>query len=214
MLLTEKAIANVEINNLEIDLRFDFKVIENLYYALREPFICNLLNVDDNITPLDLINLLENYNESYFILILYACGNGKYSLQEIIDIIKNTDLVDKEAIYYIYKSVVIQSLVFIEDKDDKNKKDNKSNSKKENEKIDFENWFNYYYCMAIDKLKMRLEEFYKSTACAIKERVHRVNVDKKNNYISAYAEVMNAKNSKPEVVVEEATSMFDFINRI
>ena len=218
MLLTEKACLNIEINNLKIDFKFDFRVIENLYYGLAEEFICKKLKIK-NVTPLQLLEEIVEYNEGYLILLLHSSSNGFYDIDTIINEVNKVSNIDKENIYSIIKNIIIQSLIYIEPKEDDYKKS--TSSKKENKgeknyKEVFENWFNYYYTMAIDKLKMTLDHFYNSTPSQIKERVYRINVDKKNTYILAYCEVMKAKanNERNEPEVEDISNPWEFINRI
>lgn len=214
MLLTEKAQANIVIGKINIDLKFDFRVMENLYYALNDEVICKRLKIN-NINPLELLSEMEEYNEEHLILIMHTCSNGIYDLEEIENTLKEVDEAEKISVHLIFKSIMVQSLIFIEKKDeeemDKNDKKNSASRK-----VDFEEWFNYYYTMAIDKLKMNINDFYNSTASQIKERVYRVNIDKKNTYILAYVEVIKARNGKNSEVkeVEEVSSMYEFINKI
>ncbi|EKY26551.1 hypothetical protein [Clostridium celatum] len=221
MLLTEIPQLNITINDLDINFKFNFKIIENLYYGLSDKIICKKLNIK-YITPLQLLEGMENYNEGYFILLLHASADGRYSIDLIKSVINNTSIEDKQAIYFIIKSIIVQSLIYVEPKEDEDEKEVKSEQKKEiegdkNYKEIFENWYNYYYTMSVDKLKMSIEEFYNATATQIKERVYRINVDKKNTYILAYAEVVKARGQVQESnkpLVEEVSNPWEFIKRI
>lgn len=217
MLLTEKANARIELDDYKIDLRFDFKVIENLHYALKDDFICTYLGIE-KMDVLDFISKLESYNEGTLILLLNVCSNGEYSILELKKLLEIIDDVSKESIFLIFKSVVMQSLIFINKEEKENEESVKDTKEESNDDNKFEEWFNYYYCMSIDKLSMSLEEFYKATPSQIKERVYRLNLDKKNLYIMTYCEVMNARsentNNNKISEVEEATNMYDFFSRI
>ena len=214
MLLTEKAKLNINIESIDLEFKFDFRTIENLYYALKEELICRRINIFKKITPLDLLEEMEEYNESYLILMLHATSNAIYTIEEIEILLKELDIKEKLDIYLILKNIVIHSLIFI---DKQEEKDNNTVEEK-SIKIDFEKWFNHYFVMAIDKLKMSLDEFYNSTPAQIKERVHRVNVDKKNRYISAYCEIIDAKvnteNNSKLKKVEEVSDVWAFMRRI
>lgn len=218
MLLTEKASARIELNDYKIDLRFDFKIIENLHYALKDDFICTYLGLE-KMDVLDFISTLENYNEGTLILLLNVCSNGEYSILELKKLLEEIDEMSKESIFLIFKSVVMQSLVFINKEEEIEEK--AEDTKEENEDDNkFETWFNYYYCMAIDKLNMDLEGFYKSTPAQIKERVYRLNLDKKNLYIMTYCDIVKARNENTNIDkikapdIEEAKDVYDFFNRI
>lgn len=217
MLLTEKANARIELDDYKIDLRFDFKVIENLHYALKDDFICTYLGIE-KMDVLDFISKLESYNEGTLILLLNVCSNGEYSILELKKLLEIIDDMSKESIFLIFKSVVMQSLIFINKEEKENEESVKDTKEESNDDNKFEEWFNYYYCMSIDKLSMSLEEFYKATPSQIKERVYRLNLDKKNLYIMTYCEVMNARsentNNNKISEVEEATNMYDFFSRI
>lgn len=215
MLLTEKASAIIELDKYKIDLRLDFKVIENLHYALQDEFICTYLNIG-KMDVLDFISMLENYNESILILLLNVCSDGEYSILETKKLIEGIDDGSKESIFLIFRSVAMQSLIFINKDEENTQEDTKEESNNDNK---FEEWFNYYYCMAIDKLRMSLEEFYKSTAAQIKERVYRFNLDKKNLYIMTYCDIVKSRNenateNKTQDLEEAAIDVFDFFNRI
>lgn len=217
MLLTEKANAKIELDDYKINLRFDFKIIENLHYALNDDFICTYLGIE-KIGVLDFISTLENYNESILILLLNVCSNGEYSILELKKLLEVIDDMNKESIFLIFKTIIMQSLIFINKEEKENEESVEDNKKESNDDNKFEEWFNYYYCMAIDRLSMSLEEFYNATPSQIKERIYRLNLDKKNLYIMTYCEVMNARskntNKNKITEVEEATNMFDFFNRI
>lgn len=64
--------------------------------------------------------------------------------------------------------------------------------------------------MAIDKLKISFDDFLKSTAAQIKERVNRINIDFKNNF-GVYN--TNRADNK-ENTVEEVSDIRDFFNMI
>lgn len=218
MLLTEKASAIIELDKYKIDLRLDFKVIENLHYALQDEFICTYLNIG-KMDVLDFISMLENYNESILILLLNVCSDGEYSILETKKLIEGIDDDSKESIFLIFRSVAMQSLIFINKDQENNEENTQEDTKESNNDNKFEEWFNYYYCMAIDKLRMSLEEFYKSTAAQIKERVYRFNLDKKNLYIMTYCDIVKSRNenateNKTQDLEEAAIDVFDFFNRI
>lgn len=217
MLLTEKANARIELDDYKIDLRFDFKVIENLHYALKDDFICTYLCIE-KMDVLDFISKLEDYNEGILILLLNVCSNAEYSILELKKLMEIIDTMSKESIFLIFKTIIMQSLIFINKEEKENEESVEDTKEESNDDNKFEEWFNYYYCMSIDKLNMGLEEFYKATPSQIKERVYRLNLDKRNLYIMTYCEVMKArsentnKNKIPDI--EEATNMYDFFNRI
>lgn len=215
MLLTEKAKAKVEINKLKIDLRLDFKVIENLHYALQDNIILSYLNIDYKIDFLDLLEKLEEYNEGFLALFLNVCCDCKYDILEIDKELKTLKQEEKEHLLLILRSLIIQSLVF-NNKDEENNADKKEDDDNEKDEDKFEQWFNYFYCLAIDKLKMTLSDFYNSTPSQLKERSYRFNQEQKNIYIMTYCEVMNARNGNVERKqdVEEVTDMYQFISRI
>ena len=62
--------------------------------------------------------------------------------------------------------------------------------------------------MAIDKLKISLDEFLNSTAAQIKERVNRINIDFRNNFGVYNTNIVDDK----EETVEEVNDIRDFFN--
>ena len=212
MLLTEKPQLNIICGELNIDFNFNFRVIENLYFALKEEFICKKLSIE-SITPLELLEKLDNkFDEGYFILLLHSSSNGKYDIDTIYEELKKLDLTEKQSIYHMFKSIILQSLIYIESKTEEYK--NEIKKEQRNSKEIFEDWFNYYYTMSIDKLKVKMDEFYNSTPAQLKERINRVNIDKKNTYILSYVEVMKATSRAEENKVEEVDNAFDFFKKI
>lgn len=211
MLLTENPQLNLKINNLDITFKFNFNTIQNLYYGLKDEVICKKLKIE-SITPLQLLEKLDKeFEDGYFILLIHSSMDGNISLDEIIENIKYLDINMKKDILYIMQTVMVQSLVYI-DKFEKSK--DKSNKDKKEEKLDaydiFEDWFNYFYVMAIDKLKISLDEFLNSTAAQIKERVNRINIDFRNNFGVYNTNIVDNK----EETVEEVNDIRDFFNMI
>lgn len=211
MLLTENPQLNLKINNLDITFKFNFNTIQNLYYGLKDEIICKRLKIEP-ITPLQLLERFDKeFENGYFILLIHSSMNGDISLDEIIESIKYLDINMKKDILYIMQTVMIQSLVYVDKFQES--KDNSYDDKKE-EKLDaydvFEDWFNYFYVMAIDKLKISFDDFLKSTAAQIKERVNRINIDFKNNF-GVYN--TNRADNK-ENTVEEVSDIRDFFNMI
>lgn len=214
MLLTEKAKATVEINKITIDLRLDFRVIENLHYGLQDEVILNYLNMGYKIDFLDLLGKLEEYDERFLTLFLNVSCDCKYTIIDIDRELKTLKREEKEYLSLVLRSLIIQSLIFVNEEESKEEKI-EDNEEYDNDK--FEKWFNYFYCLAIDKLKMPLSDFYNSTPAQIKERVYRFNQDKKNIYIMTYCDIMKARNSNVNIEgedVEEVEDMYQFINRI
>lgn len=213
MLLTEKAIAKIKLNELEIDLKIDFKVIENLHYALKEEVILNYLKIEKNLDFLDLLGLLEDFNNEILSLFLNVACDCKYTIAEIDRELKTLKENEREGLLLILKSLIIDSLMFKSDEEEKEREDE---DEKEEDERKFEKWFNYFYCIARDRLKLTLEEFYQSTPAQLKERIYRFNLEEKNILINVYCEVMNARNGatteKKETI--ETTDMYDFIRRI
>ncbi|MDU4326356.1 MAG: hypothetical protein E7I48_13400 [Clostridium celatum] len=211
MLLTENPKLNLKVNGLDITFKFDFNTIQNLYYGLKDEIICKRLKIEP-ITPLQLLERFDKeFENGYFILLIHSSMNGDISLDEIIESIKYLDINMKKDILYIMQTVMIQSLVYVDKFQES--KDNSYDDKKE-EKLDaydvFEDWFNYFYVMAIDKLKISFDDFLKSTAAQIKERVNRINIDFKNNF-GVYN--TNRADNK-ENTVEEVSDIRDFFNMI
>lgn len=211
MLLTENPKLNLKVNGLDITFKFDFNTIQNLYYGLKDEIICKRLKIEP-ITPLQLLERFDKeFENGYFILLIHSSMNGDISLDEIIESIKYLDINMKKDILYIMQTVMIQSLVYVDKFQES--KDNSYDDKKE-EKLDaydvFEDWFNYFYVMAIDKLKISFDDFLKSTAAQIKERVNRINIDFKNNFgVYNTNRADNKENS-----VEEVSDIRDFFNMI
>lgn len=210
MLLTENPKLNLKVNGLDITFKFDFNTIQNLYYGLKDEIICKRLKIEP-ITPLQLLEKVDKeFENGYFILLIHSSMNGNISLDEIIESIKHLDINMKKDILYIMQTVMIQSLVYVDKFQER--KDN-SDDKKE-EKLDaydvFEDWFNYFYVMAIDKLKISFDDFLKSTAAQIKERVNRINIDFKNNFGIYNTNIADNKENS----VEEVSDIRDFFNMI
>ena len=211
MLLTENPKLNLKVNGLDITFKFDFNTIQNLYYGLKDEIICKRLKIEP-ITPLQLLEKFDKkFENGYFILLIHSSMNGDISLDEIIESIKYLDVNMKKDILYIMQTVMIQSLVYVDKFHES--KDNSDDDKKE-EKLDaydvFEDWFNYFYVMAIDKLKISFDDFLKSTAAQIKERVNRINIDFKNNFGVYNTNIADNK----ENTVEEVSDIRDFFNMI
>ncbi|WP_195989806.1 hypothetical protein [Clostridium sp. D53t1_180928_C8] len=210
MLLTENPKLNLKVNGLDITFKFDFNTIQNLYYGLKDEVICKRLKIEP-ITPLQLLEKVDKeFENGYFILLIHSSMNGNISLDEIIESIKHLDINMKKDILYIMQAVMIQSLVYVDKFQER--KDN-SDDKKE-EKLDaydvFEDWFNYFYVMAIDKLKISFDDFLKSTAAQIKERVNRINIDFKNNFGIYNTNIADNKENS----IEEVSDIRDFFNMI
>ena len=214
MLLTEKATAIVEINKLKIELGLDFRIIENLHYALKDNVILNYLKIKEKIDFLDLLGRLEEYDERFLALFLNVSCDCKYTIIEIDRELKTLKKEEKEYLSIVLRSLIIQSLIFLnEEESTEDKKEN--NEEGDNNK--FEKWFNYFYCLAIDKLKMTLSDFYNSTPAQIKERAYRFNQEQKKIYIMTYCDIMKARNRNRNIKieeVEEVSDMYQFINRI
>lgn len=210
MLLTESPKLNLKINDLDIIFKFNFNTIQNLYYGLKDKIICKKLKIK-SITPLQLLEQLDKeFEDGYLVLLIHSSMDGNISLDKIIENISDLDVITKKDVLYIMKTVMIQSLVYI-DKFEKKAKSSKKGGK--NESLDaydiFEDWFNYFYVMAIDKLKISLDEFLLSTAAQIKERINRVNIDLRIN-----SGVYNTNIVEKEDTVEEVNDIRDFFNMI
>lgn len=210
MLLTENPKLNLKVNGLDITFKFDFNTIQNLYYGLKDEVICKRLKIEP-ITPLQLLEKVDKeFENGYFILLIHSSMNGNISLDEIIESIKHLDINMKKDILYIMQAVMIQSLVYVDKFQER--KDNYDDKKEE--KLDaydvFEDWFNYFYVMAIDKLKISFDDFLKSTAAQIKERVNRINIDFKNNFGIYNTNIADNKENS----IEEVSDIRDFFNMI
>ena len=210
MLLTENPKLNLNINDLDITFKFNFNTIHNLYYGLKDKIICKKLKIK-SITPLQLLEQLDKeFEDGYLVLLIHSSMDGNISLDKIIENVSDLDIITKKHILYIMKTVIVQSLVYI----DKFEKEAESSKKEEkNEFLDaydiFEDWFNYFYVMAIDKLKISFDEFLISTAAQIKERINRVNTDLRIN-LGVYSSNIVEK----EDTVEEVYDIRDFLNMI
>lgn len=210
MLLTENPKLNLKINDLDITFKFNFNTIHNLYYGLKDKIICKKLKIK-SITPLQLLEQLDKeFEDGYLVLLIHSSMDGNISLDKIIENVSDLDIITKKHILYIMKTVIVQSLVYI----DKFEKEAESSKKEEkNEFLDaydiFEDWFNYFYVMAIDKLKISFDEFLISTAAQIKERINRVNTDLRIN-LGVYSSNIVEK----EDTVEEVNDIRDFFNMI
>lgn len=210
MLLTENPKLNFKINDLDITFKFNFNTIQNLYYGLKDKIICKKLKIK-SITPLQLLEQLDKeFEDGYLVLLLHSAMDGNISLDKIIENVSDLDVITKKDILYIMKTIMVQSLVYI-DKFEKKLENSKKEEK--NDSLDaydiFEDWFNYFYVMAIDKLKISFDEFLNSTAAQIKERIHRVNIDLRIN-LGVYSPNIVEK----EDTVEEVNDIRDFFNMI
>lgn len=210
MLLTENPKLNFKINDLDITFKFNFNTIQNLYYGLKDKIICKKLKIK-SITPLQLLEQLDKeFEDGYLILLLHSAMDGNISLDKIIENVSDLDVITKKDILYIMKTIMVQSLVYI---DKFEKKSENSEKEEKNDSLDayyiFEDWFNYFYVMAIDKLKISFDEFLNSTAAQIKERIHRVNIDLRIN-LGVYSPNIVEK----EDTVEEVNDIRDFFNMI
>lgn len=210
MLLTENPKLNLKINDLDITFKFNFNTIQNLYYGLKDKIICKKLKIK-SITPLQLLEQLDKeFEDGYLVLLIHSSMDGNISLDKIIENVSDLDVITKKDVLYIMKTVIVQSLVYID------KFENKAESSKKEEKNEsldaydiFEDWFNYFYVMAIDKLKISFDEFLVSTAAQIKERINRVNTDLRIN-LGVYTSNIVEK----EDTVEEVNDIRDFFNMI
>lgn len=210
MLLTENPKLNLKINDLDITFKFNFNTIHNLYYGLKDKIICKKLKIK-SITPLQLLDQLDKeFEDGYLVLLIHSSMDGNISLDKIIENVSDLDVITKKDVLYIMKTVIVQSLVYI---DKFEKKAESSKKEEKNESLDaydiFEDWFNYFYVMAIDKLKISFDEFLVSTAAQIKERINRVNTDLRIN-LGVYSSNIVEK----EDTVEEVNDIRDFFNMI
>lgn len=210
MLLTENPKLNLKINDLDITFKFNFNTIQNLYYGLKDKIICKKLKIK-SITPLQLLEQLDKeFKDGYLVLLIHSSMDGNISLDKIIENVSDLDVITKKDVLYIMKTVMVQSLVYI---DKFEKKAESSKKEEKNESLDaydiFEDWFNYFYVMAIDKLKISFDEFLISTAAQIKERINRVNIDLRIN-LGVYSSNIVEK----EDTVEEVNDIRDFFNMI
>lgn len=215
MLLTEYPLVELSINDIDFKIGFNFKTIQNLYYVLKENFIIKKFNIKA-MDPLEFLNEVDkDFKDEYLSLLIHASNNGAIGFIDIEENLKTLDKRTIKDIKYIINAMLIQSLIYIS-KDEKEKADNEnsnSKTKKEENNQMFEEWFNYYYCMAIDKLNMTVNEFLLCTPAQLKERINIKNIDFRNNLISLYNIPGKSSEDKKEEV-EEVNDLWELFHKI
>ena len=204
MLLTDKNIVQIRLDNENIDIELNFKTLENIYHFLKDEYMCYVYGVECNNT-FDFIADIKN--KDYMAVLLYCMSNGRIAIQKIRDIINNFE--EYEELVSLVETNLIYQIITEEDKLLKEEK------KEVNKEKAFEDYFNNFYIRAVIELKMTIEQFYSMTPYKLKTIFKNIDENKKTGIILAYVDIMKARNSDTKEdsvkVVKDANEFFNLI---
>lgn len=204
MLLTDKNIVQIRLDNENIDIELNFKTLENIYHFLKDEYMCYVYGVECNNT-FDFIADIKN--KDYMAVLLYCMSDGRIAIQKIREILN--DFKEYEELVSLVEINLIYQLITEEDKLLKEEK------REINKEKAFEDYFNNFYTRAVVELKMTIDEFYSMTPYKLKTIIKNIDESKKKGILLAYIDIMKARSSNAEKenvkVVKDANEFFDLI---
>ena len=209
MLLTDKNVIIININDKPIEIVVNFKVLENLYHCVIDKDIMRMLKIEIT-NPFEILEKIDDIN--YMSVLLYAMSNGEIEIETIKEALKSVNEYDE------LKTIIGQS-IYLQLNTSNETNEEKIEKKKSDLEL-FEEYFNYFYVLATTVMKYSVEEFYNFTPAKLKGISNIYREENKGIIISAYIDIMKAQNGSKgntktensEVrKVKDANEFFDLI---
>lgn len=216
MLLTDKNLIVLTIDNINIDIVLNFKTLENIYHFLKDEYLKEVFSIKSN-SPFEFLEELEGDNLLNNIsTIIFCMCDGELSMQQIKKALLSFKENEFLEVVNLIKITLINQLIFI---DNDKKSENKAKDNKDTDSIKkFEEYFNYFYTVAKINLNLAVDEFYKLTPAKLKEMIKINNDFKKNIILSSIYDVLsdvfsNSDSKKKEnvIIAKDANAFFDAI---
>lgn len=218
MLLLNKPTLQLEFEQgFSINLQWNFDTLYNIDILLRDKYIKTKLHSVAE-TPL---KIYDSIKDNLGVILYASCSdveNDFVKIVEFMDNIENEEFAD--TLCSLIQNIIFQSINYIEPKDDSA---SEGKTKASNTKADtrtpsevWEEYFNYFYCLAVDELNMTEDEFLSSTPNQIKERAYRHKIRFLNREIELYLKLHsgNGKGAEEENEVIICDDLFDFANKL
>ena len=218
MLLLNKPTLQLEFKQgFSINLQWNFDTLYNIDILLRDKYIKTKLHSVAE-TPL---KIYDSVKDNLGVILYASCSDVEEDFSKIVnfmDNIENEEFAD--SLCSLIQNVIFQSINYIEPKDESEGKSKASNTKADTDTRTpsevWEDYFNYFYCLAVDELNMTEEELLNSTPNIIKERVYRQKSRFLNREIELYIKVHSGSGEdiKEENEVIICDDLFDFANKL
>lgn len=218
MLLLNKPTLQLEFEQgFNINLQWNFDTLYNIDILLRDKYIKTKLHSVAE-TPL---KIYDSIKDNLGVILYASCSdveNDFVKIVEFMDNIENEEFAD--SLCSLIQNVIFQSINYIEPKDEivsegKTKASNTKADTRTPSEI-WEDYFNYFYCLAIDELNMSEEEFLSSTPNMLKERAYRHKIRFLNREIELYIKLHSGSGEGAEedneVII--CDDLFDFANKL
>ena len=173
MLLSDRYFLNLEIEDRIYKLKYNFKFLKNLYKM-----------TDKDPTEV-LEGFLEKQDDITFKIII-CCMCDELTFQDLENVLDNEE---------IKISILLGIIKLIQECSIEYKETNKSDSKQDESSFSFEEWWNYWYFISTNILNKSEEEFLNSNLTEISILEKQNMKYKKSILISAYVDVLEAKNT-------------------
>ena len=216
MLLLNKPTLQLEFEQgFSIKLQWNFDTLYNIDILLRDKYIKTKLHSVAE-TPL---KIYDSIKDNLGVILYASCTNVE---EDFVKIVKFMDNIDKEefadSLCSLIQNIIFQSINYIEPKDETVSGDTKA-SKTTDDRTPMELWedyFNYFYALAVDELNMTEEEFLSSTPNQIKERAYRHKIRFLNREIELYLKLHsgNGKGAEEDNEVIICDDLFDLANKL
>lgn len=217
MLLLNKPTLQLEFEQgFSINLQWDFNTLYNIDILLKDKYIKSKLHSVAE-TPL---KIYESIKDNLGVILYASCSDVENDFVKIVnfmDNIENEEFAD--SLCSLIQNVIFQSINYIEPKDETVSGDTEASNTKVDTRTPSEVWedyFNYFYCLAVDELNMTEEEFLNSTPNMIKERAYRQKIRFLNREIELYIKLhsSNGKGAEEDNEVIICDDLFDFANKL
>lgn len=218
MLLLNKPTLQLEFEQgFNINLQWDFNTLYNIDILLRDKYIKSKLYAVAE-TPL---KIYDSIKDNLGVILYASCTNVEEDFVKIVnfmDNIENEEFAD--SLCSLIQNIIFQSINYIEPKDETV---SEGKTKASNTKADtrtpsevWEDYFNYFYCLAVDELNMTEDEFLSSTPNQIKERAYRHKIRFLNREIELYLKLHsgNGEDIKEDNEVIICEDLFDLANKL
>lgn len=185
-----------------ITLKWTFETLYNIDLLLKDDYIKNKLHTIAE-TPLQ---IYESIKDNLGVILYCCCADVENDFCKIVEFIENIDNEEfADDLCKLIQNIIFQSINYIEPKDDSENKATKPSVEDNREPMEvWEDYFNYFYCLAIDELNMTDDQFLNSTPNQVKERGYRQKIRFLNKEIELYLKIHggSSNNSKEEEVIE------------
>lgn len=215
MLLLNKPTLQLEFEQgFSINLQWDFNTLYNIDILLRDKYIKSKLHTTAE-TPLQ---ICENIKDNLGVILYASCSDVENDFVKIINFIDNIENEEfADSLYVLIQNIIFQSINYVEPVDETVESSKTSKTTDDRTPMElWEDYFNYFYALAVDTLNMTEEEFLKSTPNQIKERAYRHKITFLNREIELYLKLHssngNSKEEENEVII--CDDLFDLANRL